>query len=66
MEKQDDKRVQERLKKLEAFTASTLKYTSGIRLIATNDSSYNISDWANRKIQETSRDYSLEEVEQIV
>ena len=65
MEKQEEK-VQTRLKQLQNFTTTTSTYTPGIRLIATNDNSYNISEWENRKIQETSRDYSLEEIERIV
>ena len=35
-------------------------------LIGTNERSYNIGEWGNRKISDTSRDYTLQQVEDII
>lgn len=67
MDNQEKERLQKRVSRLAAFANTATKYTpQGMRLIATNEQSYNISEWANRKIQETSHDYSLEEIERII
>ena len=58
MDKKDDQKMKQ---KLADFSNQCSK-----RLVATNERSYNVSEWSDRKISDTSKDYTLEQVEEIV